>query len=144
MKKSLIALAAFAATTAFAQSSVTLSGIIKGGIAANSYSGSATATNNGSNTSVSDGSSRFILSGTEDLGGGLKANFSIDTRFRADENGGAPTGGLVGTGNAFVGLSGGFGAVQLGKLDTHYCMGAVATVRGVCRVSGGPGRRSKL
>jgi predicted porin len=28
------------------------------------------------------------------------------------------------TGNTFVGVSGGFGNVQMGKLDTHYCMGS--------------------
>lgn len=126
MKKSLVALAVLAATGAYAQSSVTLSGTIKAGVAATNYSGSATPANNGSSTSVSDGSSRFALSGTEDLGGGLRANFRIETRFRADEaGGGAGTGasGQVAGGNTFVGLSGGFGMVQLGRLDTHYCYG---------------------
>ena len=56
----------------------------------------------------------------------MRANFRIETRFRADEaGGGAGTGasGQVGGGNTFVGLSGGFGVVQLGRLDTHYCYG---------------------
>lgn len=124
MKKSLVALAVLAATGAYAQSSVTLSGTIKAGVAATNYSGSAIPANNGSSTSVSDGSSRFALSGTEDLGGGLRANFRIETRFRADEAGlTAGTAGQVGGGNTFVGLSGGFGMVQLGRLDTHYCYG---------------------
>ena len=127
MKKSLVALAVLAATGAFAQSTVTLSGTIKAGVASNNYSGSATAPNNGSNIGVADGSSRFALSGSEDLGGGLRANFAIETRFRADEaGGGAGTGasGQVAGGNTFVGLSGGFGAVQIGRLDTHYCFGS--------------------
>jgi predicted porin len=127
MKKSLVALAVLAATGAFAQSTVTLSGIIKAGVASNNYSGSATTANNGSNIGVADGSSRFALSGSEDLGGGLRANFAIETRFRADEaGGGAGTGasGQVAGGNTFVGLSGGFGAVQIGRLDTHYCFGS--------------------
>jgi predicted porin len=115
---------------ASAQSSVTISGIIKGGVAQSKYSNSPTAANNGSGTSVADGSSRFALSGTEDLGGGLKAVFQIETRFRVDDNGGgaatptttAPS--QLATGNTFVGLSGGFGLFQLGKLDTHYCSGS--------------------
>ncbi len=91
MKKLLIALAALAAVgTASAQSSVTLSGIIKGGIAVTEYTNGPIGTRtNGSGWSVQDGSSRFILSGVEDLGGGLKGLFQIDTRFRVDDNGAA-------------------------------------------------------
>ena len=122
MKKTLIALAALAAVgTASAQSTVTLSGILKGGVAQTKYSnGGAT---DGSGLAVADGSSRFIMSGSEDLGGGLRANFQIDNRFRVDDNGAAPTSSPLATGVTFVGLSGNFGNVQLGKLDTHYCQG---------------------
>lgn len=137
MKKSLVALAAFAAVSAFAQSSVTLSGNIKGGVAQTKYSGGAAGANTGTGLSVADGSSRFIIGGTEDLGGGLKAVFQIDTRFRVDDNGGSSTTGAAGTGtisafaapsqlasgNTFVGLSGGLGMIQIGKMDTHYCLG---------------------
>ncbi len=116
MKKSLLALAVLGAFagTATAQSSVTLSGIFKVGFHHTSYSDGG-----GSVRAFGDGSSRFILSGTEDLGGGLRANFQIDSRFRVDE----ATQSIAG-GNTFVGLSGGFGAIQIGKLDTHYCYGA--------------------
>lgn len=113
-----------AATASFAQSTATLSGNVKAGVAQTKYSGSATATNNGSATGLADGSSRFILSGTEDLGGGLKANFQVDTRYRMDDNGAAPTSSPLAGGNTFVGVSGGFGNVQAGKLDTHYCLGS--------------------
>ncbi|WP_395057170.1 porin [Polaromonas sp.] len=123
MKKSLVALAAFAAVGAFAQSSVTLSGNIKGGVAQTKYSNGAAPAVNGNGLSVSDGSSRFIIGGTEDLGGGLKAVFQIDTRFRLDDNGAAPTASPLATGNTFVGLSGGLGMIQIGKMDTHYCLG---------------------
>ena len=122
MKKSLVALAAFAAVGAFAQSSVTLSGNVKGGVAHTKYSGAPAG--NGNGMSIADGSSRFIIGGTEDLGGGLKAVFQIDTRVRVDDNGGAPTSSPLGGGNTFVGLSGGLGMIQLGKLDTHYCLGS--------------------
>lgn len=123
MKKSLVALAAFAAVSAFAQSSVTLSGNIKGGVAQTKYSGGAAPAVNGNGLSVADGSSRFIIGGTEDLGGGLKAVFQIDTRFRVDDNGAAPTSSPLASGNTFVGLSGGLGMIQIGKMDTHYCLG---------------------
>jgi predicted porin len=125
MKKSLVALAAFAvAGGVYAQSSVTLSGNIKAGVAQTKYSGGAAGVNNGTGLGINDGSSRFIIGGTEDLGGGLKAVFQIDTRFRADDNGGAPTNSPLAGGNTFVGLSGGLGMIQLGKMDTHYCLGS--------------------
>jgi len=124
MKKSLVALATLAVVSgaAMAQSTVTLSGIVKAGAASTKYSGAASG--NGTGLALADGSSRFILSGSEDLGGGLRANFQVDTRFRMDDNGAAPTSSPLAGGNTFVGLSGGFGNVQMGKLDTHYCLGS--------------------
>lgn len=124
MKKSLVALATLAVFSgaALAQSTVTLSGIVKAGAASTKYSGAATG--NGTASGLADGSSRFILSGSEDLGGGLRANFQVDTRFRIDDNGSAPTASPLAGGNTFIGLAGGFGNVQIGKLDTHYCMGS--------------------
>jgi len=123
MKKSLVALAALAVVgAASAQSSVTLSGIIKGGVAQTKFSNGATG--NGSNTGLADGSSRFIIGGREDLGGGMAAIFQIDTRFRVDDNGAPPTTSPLATGNTFVGLAGGFGSIRIGKLDTHYCTGS--------------------
>lgn len=121
MKKSLLALAALTAFAgaASAQSSVTLSGIMKAGLAQTKYSN-----NGGSGLALADGSSRFILSGRESLGGGVNAVFQVDTRFRIDDNGGAPTSSPLAGGNTFVGLQGGFGQIRLGKLDTHYCLGS--------------------
>lgn len=122
MHKLPFALAALAAAGAVqAQSSVTLAGIVKGGLTSTRYAGGAAG--NGSATSIADGSSRFLLIGREDLGGGLAAQFQVDTRFRVDDNGAAPTSSPLATGNSFVGLAGGFGQVRLGKLDTHYCLG---------------------
>lgn len=124
MKKSLVALATLAVFSgaALAQSTVTLSGIVKAGAASTKYSGAASG--NGTGTGLADGSSRFILSGSEDLGGGLRANFQVDTRFRIDDNGAAPTASPLAGGNTFIGLAGKFGNVQIGKLDTHYCLGS--------------------
>ena len=77
MKKSLIALAALAATASFAQSSVTISGYLGASFDAASVSGATTArTGNTSETRVSDQSSRIIFGLVEDLGGGLRPSVS--------------------------------------------------------------------
>lgn len=120
MKKTLIALAVAGAFSgaAFAQSTVTLSGIVKGGVQSVKYSnaaGVAPGNNNGSQLGMADGSSRFIISGSEDLGGGLRGIFQIDTRWRLEEGGGTLAGG-----NTFLGLAGAFGDVRIGRLDLHY------------------------
>lgn len=118
MKKSLLAVAVAAALpgVALAQSSVTLSGIAKTGLASQKLSNGATG--DGSQLAWTDGSSRFIISGVEDIGGGLKGIFQIDTRYRNDNG----TGGTPG-GNTWVGLSGGFGAIKFGNIDTVYFQG---------------------
>lgn len=119
MKKTLIAVAVAAAlpAAAFAQTNVTLSGIMKLGVAQTKYSGGPAGTN-GSGTSLDDGSSRFIISGSEDLGNGMRGIFMVDTRFRPD------TGtGTLASGNSFVGLAGSFGTIRLGRLDQYYVHG---------------------
>ena len=129
MKKSLIALAVVAALpgVALAQSSVTISGNIKTGITRFSTD-SATGVGKIKDTAMSDGSSRIILSGTEDLGGGMAAVFQVDNRFNGNDgnSGGAYSAtpqGLLAGGNTFVGVKGGFGEVRFGNLDTHYGKG---------------------
>lgn len=118
MKKSLLAVAVAAAlpAAAFAQTNVTLSGILKGGLAFTKYSDGAAG--NGNGTSIDDGSSRFIISGSEDLGGGMRGIFMIDTRFRVEEGGGT-----LASGNTFVGLAGNWGSFRMGRLDTYYGFG---------------------
>jgi len=125
MKKSLLAIAIAAAVPAVASAQVVVSGIIKGGVASTTYSnGAPSVTNpNGSGAAVNDGSSRFILSATEKIGT-MSAFFQMDTRFRVDDNGGAPSSSPLASGNTFVGLGGGFGSIQIGKMDTHYCSGS--------------------
>ena len=122
MKKSLIALAVLAASgAAMAQSTVTLYGVI------DAYLGSAktdTGLVNGSVTqTVLNGGNfngnRWGLKGTEDLGGGLKANFQLENGFNID-NGSLGQGGLMFGRQAWVGLSGGFGAVKAGRVYTAY------------------------
>jgi predicted porin len=115
MKKTLIALAVASAVPALAQAqtSVTLSGNLKTGLAQTNISN-----NGGSGMQMTDGSSRFVISGTEDLGGGLKATFQIDTRFRPDEaKSAAASLAAVADGATWVGVAGGFGQVRLGRID---------------------------
>ncbi|WKB51459.1 porin [Eleftheria terrae] len=56
--------------------------------------------------------SRLGFKGTEDLGGGLKANFLLEHRFNVDDGTSAD---VFWKGDSWVGLSGGFGAVRLGR-----------------------------
>lgn len=123
MKKTLIALAVTAALPALAQAqtSVTLSGIVKTGIDRVSVTGAGTT---GDMLALTDGSSRFIIAGNEDLGGGLRATFQIDTRFRPDEakSAGASLSAIA-DGATWVGLAGNFGQLRLGRMDQHYIHG---------------------
>ena len=80
MKKSLIALAALAATASFAQSSVTLSGAVDVAYATKAVT-SGTGTNLGKATGVSEGqntANRINFTMTEDLGGGQKAGAMVE------------------------------------------------------------------
>ena len=81
MKKSLIALAALAAVSAAsAQSSVTLYGVVDIGYGAQKTQ-SRDGTTSSRSTGVMDGANagnRIGFRGTEDLGGGLKANFVVE------------------------------------------------------------------
>jgi predicted porin len=69
---------------------------------------------------VEDQSSRLGVRGTEDLGGGLKAFFALETAFRADQNNTSPTSGVAqpfATRNSGVGLQGGWGSILMGRWD---------------------------
>lgn len=109
MKKSLIALAVLAASgAAFAQSSVTLYGVAD--VVIHKDDGVSTKM-----TSGGVSGSRIGFKGTEDLGGGLKANFVLEQGI--DLTSGAASG--FGR-QAYVGLSGGFGEVTFGNTYTAY------------------------
>lgn len=114
MKKSLLALAALGAFAgvAHAQSSVTLYGIIDEGFNINTNSGGKHLYNLSSG--VMQGS-RFGLRGTEDLGGGLKAIFTLESGFNINNGKFANNNGMFNR-QAFVGLSSAqFGTVTLGR-----------------------------
>ncbi|SAL55907.1 porin [Caballeronia terrestris] len=101
----LAAFAAFASTTAQAQSSVTLYGIIDAGI---SYvNNSATRTGSDHLFKYDDGvaqGSRWGLRGSEDLGQGLKAIFVLENGFNSG-NGTLGQGGAMFGRQAYVGLA---------------------------------------
>jgi len=117
MKKQVLPALILAAVSlpTMAQSNVVISGRVAGGVENYKLSGTTAATD-GSVNQVSNNSSRIIFSGTEDLGGGLKAFFQVDTRFSLDTG----AGGNFASGNTGVGLQGGFGKVSLGRWDLHY------------------------
>lgn len=116
MKRSFVALAVLSTfgVTALAQSSVTLYGILDAGVA-QVKNGSA-----GSQTFLQTGAvstSRFGLRGVEDLGGGLKAGFNLESQINPDTGtaGGAtavPT--ALFNRRATVSLIGGWGELRLG------------------------------
>ena len=126
MKKSLIALAVLAASgAAMAQSSVTLYGRLDASIGQTTTESTGTAEVKQTALDQSNLNTTFWgLKGTEDLGGGLKANFKLEAGFELDT--GKSTGTLFER-TATVGLSGGFGAVNLGRQYTAYDALRVAT-----------------
>jgi predicted porin len=113
MKKTLIALAVLATSgAAMAQSSVTIYGIVDAAIHKDKNVDAA----------MIDGgvdSSRIGFKGTEDLGGGLKANFVLEQGLKID-SGAAADATKAFSRETSVGFSGGFGAVKLGRFKSAY------------------------
>lgn len=128
MKKTLLAMAVLAASgAAFAQSSVTLFGIVDATVALGrgDVANKTALTNSGLN------SSRLGFRGTEDLGGGLNASFWLEAGVNNDNGTGggtntnnqpsgtsaatAGTQGLTFNRKSTVSLGGGFGEVRLGR-----------------------------
>ena len=122
MKKSLVALAVMAVSgIASAQSSVTLYGIADAWVGSQKvpvYAGG-----NGLRQTKIDGGAisgnRFGFMGSEDLGGGLKANFLFEQGFNIDNGSQLVAGQMFGR-QSYVGFSGGFGEVRVGKMWTAY------------------------
>jgi predicted porin len=107
---------------AFAQSSVTLYGTIDGGIRNQSKVLKDQATldptlGDGSVTSATDGlyrTNRWGMHGSEDLGGGLKANFKLEGQYSSD-TGAGPSGGATFARSSWVGLSSGASEFHVGR-----------------------------
>ena len=114
MKKNMIALAVTAAFAmpAFAQSSITLYGVIDEGINYTSNAGDKSAYQLESGYAQG---SRWGLKGSEDLGSGLKAIFDLENGFDVN-SGGLQEGGRIFGRQAFVGLtSANYGTLTLGR-----------------------------
>ncbi len=128
MKKHLLALAALATVSgAAAAQSVTMYGIIDQSVVRdNNANGSAQ-----SSTTMQSGAwlpSLFGFTGTEDLGGGLKANFKLEGNLNTD------TGALAGLSifdrQSWVGLSGNYGEFRAGKqIDALFLQSFLNNVR---------------
>ncbi|MDE2417371.1 MAG: porin [Burkholderiales bacterium] len=120
MKKTLIALAALAATSAFAQ--VTITGTFDPSIAAsnttyNTAAGDQSLSQNFVRNN-SQGTSQITFKGVEDLGGGMSAMFLYEGDFTSAAGASAANSIGGGGGEIYTALSGGFGTVKLGAPNT--------------------------
>jgi len=150
MKKTLVAMAALASVSAFAQSTVTLSGNLD--VAGVNYGGTQTGAKGTTFTTGAGTSSTSVINliATEDVGGGttVTAKYGIDPRTLFNDALGvtnnARTDSLTTTNpqatiltgfsrdEAFIGISGGFGNIKLGapnapSLDTHSASSPLGT-----------------
>lgn len=117
MKKALLALAVMGtfAGTASGQSNVTIYGIVDLGLS-HENNGAGVGNVTRMDSGILNGS-RIGFRGTEDLGGGLSAIFTLENGFNAD-TGALGQGGLLFGRQAWVGLSSGFGTLKLGRQKT--------------------------
>lgn len=74
-------------------------------------------------TVLQNNASRWGIRGTEDLGGGMKALFQLESGFNSDTGGftnnfGQGTSPALFNRESFVGLSGGFGTVRAGRITS--------------------------
>ena len=113
MKKTLVvaAVSASFAVAAHAQSSVTLYGVIDAGLTYTSNVGGKSDWQQGSGGIEQ---SRFGLKGSEDLGNGLKAIFTLESGFNLNNGRFANNNGMFNR-QSFVGLSSNYGTVTLGR-----------------------------
>jgi len=117
MKKSLLALAVLGAFAgaAYAQSSVTIYGIVDESISRiDNGTDSTTGLESGNNAA-----SRIGFKGVEDLGNGLKASFVLENGFDSDTGAQAGDGTGAFSRLSYVGLGGGFGEVRLGRQNSQ-------------------------
>ena len=137
MKKTLIALAALAATGAFAQTTTGVPGFqivgnLNAGFVANSYYGKSVS---GFDQNMM-GTSQIGFRGKEDLGGGLSAHFVHTTDFKFMNQLGdagvmysatqAGAAGTFGNDQKFVGIAGPFGTVNFGAINNASLYSGVA------------------
>ena len=118
MKKTLIALAVLASGAAFAQSSVTLYGTLDIGYSKSNQPVAENASALTTKLGMSNGGTNFHtptvlgFKGSEDLGGGLKANFNLQSGGMEMETGATP---VAFSREMWAGISGGFGSTRIGR-----------------------------
>ena len=118
MKKTSLALviAGLASSSAFAQSSITIYGIVDTSIR---YISSDNAAGN-SNIKMDNGAisnSRIGFKGSEDIGGGNRINFRLENGFNGD-NGSMSSPGVLFNRQSWVGISGDYGQFSIGRQQT--------------------------
>ncbi len=128
-------MAVLATTSAFAQSSVTISGTFDANVksAQTTYATSGNKVTQNSLGYSDQGTSGIIFKGVEDLGGGLKANFWYELNFNPTRGAtnlkapnDTPAAGASATnqnsslnnGEVYIGVSGGFGNFKIGSPNT--------------------------
>lgn len=118
MRKTLLAtaVAGVLATPVWAQTNIKIYGKVDAGLVSESGGKAGSVTN--LNSGIASGS-RIGFKGTEDLGGGLSANFVLENGFNVDK-GTAGQGGLLFGRQAFVGLKGHAGAATFGRQYSPY------------------------
>lgn len=126
MKKSLLAVSVLSALASVAQAqNISVYGVMDGtvaGVKSGTFSNSVV-------LSGGHSTSRLGFRGSEDLGGGLRANFELEGGLAIDVGAmggasGATSANTAGSSTIFsrgswVGLQGGFGSIQIGKISTH-------------------------
>jgi len=117
MKKIAIAAALAALATTVNAQGVSIYGIMDTAIQ-NYDAGTTTITRAGDNLLAT---SRLGFRGTEDLGGGLKANFQLEGKLTPSTGTfGSSTTNQMFDREAWVGISGGFGDIRMGRQDVSY------------------------
>lgn len=129
-KRSLVAIAAtslLVASAAHAQNTLNVYGIIDLAFGSYDYSGD-TAKRISAVQSGQMTTSYIGFRGEEDLGGGLKAVFKLESFYRADTGAKSrnDTTDTFWSRNAYVGLTGGFGTVLAGRFDNQLYQQALA------------------
>jgi predicted porin len=116
MKYPVITLLALSCCNVHAQSGVKIYGVADAGIV---FERGGDAGNNATLSSGIASGSRLGFKGTEDLGGGLSANFVIESGVAMD-SGAAGQGGLAFGRQSFVALNGAFGSLSAGRQYSPY------------------------
>ena len=116
MKKNLLTLAVFSifANSAQAQSNVTIYGILDAGVFHENNGTTTTTSLNKIDHTGNLNANRLGFKGSEDLGNGMSAIFQLEMGLNVDDGTQADTNKLFNR-QSFVGLTGNFGAVKLGR-----------------------------